>query len=185
MAPKGPTNDDWLNEAKPDIEARMAQYEGDQIEFAILSLVREPLPGLIDSLADNATSIAALSSRLDAIKPDWREFITFASNGEIFEGDGVLTTAEAAYGLTQERLDKSKVLESVTSLVETGIASDVIQQWQKLVTAQADLRMSIREEQQSKQSDQDKATARRCDFGSRMQNFARKVKAREMSSAAA
>ena len=37
---QGPITGDWLAQATPDIQARMAQYEESQIEFAILSLVK-------------------------------------------------------------------------------------------------------------------------------------------------
>lgn len=166
---------DWLSQAKPDIEARMAQYEEGQIEFAILSLVRDPLLDLIPRLAENIHSIARLSVRLDLVKPDWRDFET---SSRCCDSTGMLTTSDPLYGLTPEELDRAGVPPAIGSLCESDAAEDIVAQRQQLVTDQARLRLSIRDEQQSNQADQERAAARRCDYGAMMQDYVRKVKAK-------
>ena len=169
----GAFEDDWLNQAKPDIEARMAQSEECQIEFAILSLVRDPLLDLIPRLADNAKNIASLSARLDALKPDWWEFDMPSHTGE---SSTVLTAPDSVYGVTQEVFHRATISEETTRLCESEAVEDIITQRQQFVTAQARLRWSIKDEQQSIQSDEERVMARKCDYGARMQNFVRKIK---------
>lgn len=174
----GAFENEWLGQAKPDIEARMAQYEEGQIEFAILSLIRDPLMELIPRLAENVKGIAALSARLDTVQPDWQSFETSPAIGE---ATGVLTTADPSYGLTQEDIDKASIPETVAKLCISEIVQDIVNERQHLVTAQAGLRMSIRDEQQSNQSDDERAAARSCDYGACMPNFVRKVRVKRKS----
>ena len=167
---------DWLAQAKPDITTRMAQYEEGQIEFAILSLVRDPLLNLIPMLAENVRSIAELSARLDVVKPDWRDFETTPVNGG---STGLLTASNAFHGLSQKELDQVEIPEVISKLCQSNTADDLLARRQQLATAQAGLRLSVRDEQQSNQLDEDRACARKCDYGARMQNFVRKVKMKQ------
>lgn len=168
----GAFEDDWLSQAKPDIEARMAQYEEGQIEFAILSLVRDPLLDLVPRLAENIKSIAGLSARLDLIKQDWRDFDT-SVNGNF---TGLLTAFDPTYALTPKHIDQADLPMTIARLCESDAVEDIITQRQQLVTDQARLRLWIKDEQQSNQSDEERAAARRCDYGAMMQNFVRMVK---------
>ena len=173
--PAGGFQNDWLSLAKPDIEARMAQYEEFQIEFAILGLVQDPLLELTTALATNVKSIACLSARLDEIKPDWKDFDLASINGK---NTGVVLVSNRLYGLTQEILDHAKIPLEIEMLSASDNAEDLITQRQKLMSAQTTLRMSIVEEQQLNQADELKAAARRYDYGARMQDFVRKVEAK-------
>lgn len=178
----GSVQSDWLSQAKPDIEARMAQYEEGQIEFAILSLVRDPLLETIPALAKNVKAINALSIRLDIVKPGWKDFVDSSTNGEIAGTDSLIGNTNLAYGLTQEMLDQAEPSQAVMALCLSDIASDILGHREQLVTTQAGLRMSIREEMQSNQSDEERAAARTCDYGARMQRFVRKMRVRQQSS---
>lgn len=151
----------------------MAQYEEYQIEFAILSLVRDPLVDLITRLAKNVRSIARLSARLDAIKPDWKDFDMASFNGE---PAAVTVMPNQTYGLTQEVLDRAITPLEIEKLCDSNKVEELIAQRQNLISDQTSLRMSIIEEQQSSQADEGKAAARRYDYGARMQDFIRKVK---------
>ena len=172
----GSFKDDWLSQAKPDIEARMAQYEEFQIEFAILSLICNPLIKLIAKLAENIKSIASLTTRLDAVKSDWRDFDMPSVNGE---SETVLTGPDAIYEVMKHDLELAKVSEHVARLCQSEIVEDIIAQRQQLISQQAGIRLSIRDEQQSNKSDEERAAARRCDYGARMQDFVRRVKTRK------
>ena len=174
----GAFEDDWLGQAKPDIEARMAQYEEGQIEFSILSLVRDPLLDLVPKLAENIKSIAELSARLDLIKQDWREFETSSINRQF---TGLLAASDSTYELTPQQFDRADLPIAIAKLCKSDVVEDVMTQRQQLVTDQARLRLWIRDEQQSNQSDEERAAARRCDYGAMMQNFVRKVKAKRKS----
>lgn len=177
----GSVRGDWLSQAKPDIEARMAQYEEGQIEFAILSLVGDPLLEMIPALAKNVKGINALSTRLDIVKPGWKDFIDSSTNGEITDTDSFISSLNLAYGLSQEILDRAEPSQAVMDLCHSDVASDILGHREHLITTQAGLRMSIREEIQSNQSDEERAAARTCDYGARMQNFVRKMKVKKQS----
>ena len=156
----------------------MAQYEEGHIEFAILSLVRDPLLEMVPALAENVKAINRLSTRLDMVKPGWKDFIDSSTDSEIAENS---SKPNLAYGLTQEILDHSEVSQTVTDLCYCNVASDILGHREKLIAMQAGLRMSIREEMQSNRLDEDKAAARTCDYGARMQNFVRKMKVKKQS----
>ena len=177
----GSVQDDWVSQAKPDIETRMAQYEEGHIEFAILSLVRDPLLEMIPALVDNVKGINVLSNRLDVIEPGWKDFIDSSSNGEIAGTNSFISDPSSAYGLTQEMLNHAEPSQAVTDLCHSDVASDILAHREQLITMQAGLRVSIREEMQSNQSDEERAAARTCDYGARMQNFVRKMRVKKQS----
>ena len=151
----------------------MAQYEEGQLEFSILSLARNPLLNLIPKLAENVKSISGLSARLDELKPDWREFDIASINDE---SSSLLDASDAGYGLTQESTDRAELPEDVARLCASEVVEDIIAKRQQLRTAQAELRFCIKEEQQAIRSDEERAAARKCDYGARMQEFVRRVK---------
>ena len=177
----GSVQRDWLSQAKPDIEARMAQYEEGQIEFAILSLVRDPLLEMVPALAENVKAINQLSTRLDMVKPGWKDFIDSSTDSAILENYNLISKPNLAYGLTQEMLDHSEASQIVTDLCYCNVASEILRHREQLITMQAGLRMSIREEMQSNRSDEEKAAARTCDYGARMQNFVRRMMLKKQS----
>ena len=151
----------------------MAQYEEGQIEFAILSLVQDPLFNLVPALAENVKSITALSARLD--------FMTSSSNGHAVTSEDVLSGVDLNYCLTQEDLNRAKLPEKVVDLCLSDVAQDIVVHRQQLITAQAALRMSIKEELQLNVSDEERTAARSCDYGAMMQSFVRKVMAKKQT----
>ena len=72
--------------------------------------------------------------------------------------------------------DQAGLPQAVIDLCNGSIASDILTHREQLITMQTDLRMSVREEMQSNQSDEDRAVARACDYGARMQNFVPNVR---------
>lgn len=163
----------------------MAQYEEGQIEFAILSLVRDPLLNHVSSLAQNMKSIAALSAQLDRVKPDWQDSTAGPTNGHVREPEGLLSCPDLAYHLTQEEINQAKLPEKVVDLCLNNVASVIIEHRQELLTNQAELRMSIKEEMQSNISDEERAAARSCDYGASMQGFVRKLRLKKQAEQAA
>lgn len=154
--------ENWIRQVKPDIMARMARYEEGQIEFSILSLVREPLSELTLSLAQNVKSLNLLSERLDVLQADGKDF---AANGKGQPADLTVVGPEPELGLTQQMIDQSSYLSFVEESISSDVPSVLIELQQKLLTAQAGLRASIKEEQQAIFSDQERATSRRFDYG--------------------
>ena len=178
----GSVQGDWLSQAKPDIEARMAQYEEGQIEFAILSLVRDPLLDMIPALAENVKAISALSSRLDVINPGWEDLSDSSMKNETVGRNNSRVDAGLTYGITQRMLDQAQPSQAVIDLCHGSKVPEILALYKQLNTAQGNLRMSIREEMQSNQSDEERAAARTCDYGARMQNFVRKMKVKRQAS---
>ncbi|MCJ1429256.1 hypothetical protein MMC29_007169 [Sticta canariensis] len=152
-------NQDWVSQAKPEIEARMAQYEEGQIEFSILGLVKEPLPGFISNLAMNVKSLTEVSESLKLLKPDWRDFIE-----DSVIADHVVTGPDSIYGLTHELIERSQVPRALRDVLLQNIAADIMEWRQKLVLEQTGLRASIIQEQQSSRSDQERAASRRHEY---------------------
>lgn len=143
----------------------MAKYEEGQIEFAILGLVKEPLPGFISALARNVKSLGEVIKRLDALKPDWRDFIESSVDVDHVVADHVVTGPDSIYELTQELIEGSQLPQPLENVLLHGIAAEVMECRQKLVLEQTGLRASIIEEQQSIRSDQERAVSRQHDYG--------------------
>lgn len=142
----------------------MAQYEEGQIEFAILSLVKEPLSGFIFDLARNVKCLGEVTKRLDSLKPDWRDFIESSSNVDHVLTENVVTGPDSIYELTHELIERSQLPQPLED-VFLHDATDIMEFREKLVLEQTGLRASIIEEQQSNRSDQERAASRRHDYG--------------------
>ncbi len=143
----------------------MAEYEGGQIEFAILSLVRDPLISHVAALAVNIKSIIALERRLDYVKPDWRNSVANYTMSEGALTNGILTSPDPEYELCQAMLDQVAILPSIEGALQCEAVSEIIVDRQQLVAEQAHLRLAIKEEQQSQRSDEERAASRRHDHG--------------------
>ncbi|KAL8738922.1 MAG: hypothetical protein Q9181_000374 [Wetmoreana brouardii] len=162
----GPINSsDWVMQVAPELESRMSQYEDGQIEFAILALVKEPLTTLVAALAENVKSIVSASQRLGQLKSDWEYFLADQSDGDSpAEQDVILGPCE------QYRLDHEEIIRAVLGAafkvqLETKEVSNLLALRQDLITAQARLRASIKDEAMAVQADNQKAASRRNDKG--------------------
>lgn len=160
--------DDWIYQAKPDIQARMGQYEEGQIEFSILSLVKEPIGEIVATLAKNVKSIIAITIRLNDSRADWKDFIM---KGEGFDEDFIIAGPDSAYGLSHEMIEQTKLPSPVEEALLTNVVSVLVELRQKLVAEQAGLRASIKDEQQCIQFDQERAASRRYDYGRVVQSL--------------
>ena len=170
-------NDDWLRQATPDIEARMAAYEEGQVEFAILGLVKEPLLNLIPSLAENIKALSVTTQRLDEIMPDWRDFVTDGTDAEPYYH---INGPDAAYNLDQASIDRAALSSATREKIDGEAISPLMTYRQQLITDQASLRASIKEEQQSIQMDQQRAMDRRQDPGRVVQELLRRLASKKI-----
>lgn len=154
--------DDWLDLAKPDILTRMNEYEEDQIEFSILSLVKDPLPGHVDKLAGNVKHLQAVNKRMMSLKEE------SSSNPETGATDSIdentVWGPDPSFCLTQETLDDTELPINLKEVYKTCSADEINQHRQRLSEEQRDLRAIIRDEQQTQQADEDYATGRRYDY---------------------
>ncbi len=172
---------DWLEQAAPDIQARMAQYEESQIEFAILSLVKDPVIDLLSVLAENVRGIIATQSRLDEIKPDWRSFTTDATNERDQRTmENVLTGPDTGLLLTDEQIFLASTEKDVAIRLQTCQPTEALTIRKELIETQQGLKLALQDEIQSRHMEDEKAGTRTHDFGAKMQRFARKVRAKEV-----
>lgn len=159
---------DWLGLAKPDILARMTEYEEDQIEFSILSLVKDPLLGLIDQFAVNVRSLEIVNGRIAAMedKMDSETAAVNISEENVTLGpDESYSLIDGSYPLTRDAIDKADIPVSQKEIYETCPVDELKQHRQSLSNAQQVIRATFREEERSQQADEEYAASRQYDYG--------------------
>ncbi|KAL1619547.1 hypothetical protein SLS56_010041 [Neofusicoccum ribis] len=161
---------DWLEVVAPNLEARMAQYEEGQIEFGLLSLVRDPLLDHRQHLAENIKLIRACEDRLTQVSPDWDAF-AITEDGA---GDSVLTGPSSEYSLTIADILQANIPTATQRRINADDdITTLIDLRQKAVTDQAGLRAAIRDEEMTAAADREKAESRRHDYGPAIQTWLR------------
>lgn len=130
----------------------MAAYEEDQIEFSILGLVRDPLPDLVTELAVNVKGLEVLHERAPTLQ------------SEALMGDTVLGP-DPSLALTRASIDAAVIPADVLNVYRTCPESQLSEHQQTAHRLQGELRARIREEQQSRRSDDEYAAGRRYDYG--------------------
>jgi ubiquitin carboxyl-terminal hydrolase L5 len=146
--------------ARPLIEERMQQYEGNQIQFNLLALCKSPLISIPLELAVNVKTLSAVENQLSCLQSDWKQFI-----GES-ESDSVIHGPNSIYKLTQELLCSAQVPKTImTQLVNsTTTAQNLFQLRQELIAAQAALRAGMIDEELDIEQDNERALSRRNDY---------------------
>jgi len=158
---------------KPNIQSRMAQYEQGQIDFAILGLVKDPLIRLSDELASNVKGLQALSAHLDKTEPEWQAISNSLTDEDDAAIEGTLYGPNADYLLHEEAIANAAIpAETEQKLVNSALEA-LLHHRQNLMSAQKRLRVSIKEEQVSNRSDEEKAAERRHDYGPAVQAWLR------------
>ena len=147
-----------MAKAKPDIEARMTEYQEGQIEFAILSLVKDPLLSLIPTLAKNVKSLVAVTSYLET-QTDSTE------NLQSCEDRCCVTGPDPGCGITAEAIEQAKVLSKVESVIQNQAYTEALNLQKELCDSQAILRISTKDEIEAKRLEEQKANGRRYDYG--------------------
>ncbi|KAL4894350.1 ubiquitin carboxyl-terminal hydrolase [Aspergillus ambiguus] len=162
------TPDDWLELVKPNIITRMAEYEEGQIEFSILSLARDPLPGLVDQLARNVRSLETLNEHIASLNEP-------GANQGFADPllDSTLLGPDDSYELTRDQIDHAIVPPEEVHVYQQCSVEEAIQTRLQLASSQKPLRISIREEQQSRRADEDYAAGRRFDYGPAVRTWVR------------
>ena len=156
--------EDWVGQTKPVIEARMAEYEEEQTEFAILGLVKDPLESYSPRLASNVKTLVAVTDRLNELQPDWKQFTTDIGNSEATASASALTSFSPGYDLDEKSLGDAALIAGAKEKLRSDIIADLINYRQRLVADQAVIRASIKEEQQSNATDAEQAASWRFDY---------------------
>ena len=98
-------DDDWLQQVKPDLEARMNAYDDRTMEFAILSLVQDPLIRLKSLLAGNVRSLLALNSCLAQSGESWlipNRDVTIEAGDRLEFSNATIVGPDMDFGLTED-----------------------------------------------------------------------------------
>ena len=162
---------DWITEAKPDIETRMASNEEGAGDFVLMSLVQDPLVSLIPALASNVRGLSATAAFLNRITRRWSEFMC-TREGYYNSTTNLVRGPDPEYGLSQAAIDEACVPRSTTDALFQDDCGYTLRNHSDLIAVQAGIRASIKEEQAAKRSDEEKASGRRFDFGPLTQRLA-------------
>ncbi|KAL4805254.1 ubiquitin carboxyl-terminal hydrolase [Aspergillus unguis] len=159
---------DWLSLVKPDIQARMDEYEDDQIEFSILGLVRDPLPGLVEQLAANIKQLQTIKKTLSS-----RERESAVAHFMAPLHENTLLGPDDSYKVTAKLIDNAVIPVEKHEEYSRCSTDGLVQYCMDLGRAQLELRATIREEQQSQQTDEEYAAGRRYDYGPAIRTWLR------------
>jgi ubiquitin carboxyl-terminal hydrolase L5 len=153
-------DEDWMGLARPIIEERMRQYEGEQIQFSLLALCQSPLVTVKNDLSANICTIAAVEKQLQIVQSDWRQFVV----GEEF--DKALTGPDPSYRITPQSLEAAPIYSDVLSeIANSSIKTERLLELRKqLADSQTQLRTSFVEEATAIQEDDERAATRRHDY---------------------
>ena len=142
------------------LSARMAEYEEDQTEFALLSLVKDPLPQNRLELAENVKCMKLVDERLEELNRNNElsaEPIPRASNGT--------STSLTFYGLCEADVEQSIVSSDFTEILKlASSSSDLNHLKDDLKKTQSSLKSAILDETQAWSTDMEKASHRRHDY---------------------
>ncbi|KAE8414692.1 ubiquitin carboxyl-terminal hydrolase [Aspergillus pseudocaelatus] len=162
-------DEDWLGMVKPHLITRMTEYEEDQIEFSILSLVRDPLVDLIGKLAVNIKCLEMLNQRLTTQA-------SAVAHPELPLASSILENTilgpDKSFDMTRESIDQA-IVPVVLERYNLLSTQEIVEFKQKLCNEQQVLRAAIRDEQQTQRADDDYAAGRRYDYGPAIRTWLR------------
>jgi len=167
FGPCGPDN--WLDLITPFLAARMADYATGGIEFNMLAMVKDPLLERRRQLAANIKLLHRIETKLNSSRPDWKAFAGSSND----EGPAEHLVSESdVLGVTSNMIDSVELSAGHEKLLQVDDdATTLIELRQRVITNQAPLRASVRDEQQSLIDDQHEAADRRNDFGPVVQEW--------------
>jgi ubiquitin carboxyl-terminal hydrolase L5 len=159
LGPCGPDN--WLDLIIPMLQARM----GNDLQFNLLALIRDPYAAAIDRLAYNIRFHAAIESRLAYITEDWRAF------ADELPAD-FITYINETYGITDSILERTEVSQTDKARLQKYDEADgLLQLRRKNANEQETLRVTLVAEKASTEHDEEKAKDRRNDYGPLIQRW--------------
>lgn len=156
--------DDWLQIARPDIISRMAEYAEDQIEFSILSLAKDPMGGLVDQLASNVNDLTTVEKRIATLISESGN-MSSSDMDKSLDAAPVVREPDPSLDLTPEKLAQASPSDHSLQKCQTESLDELERYRHELIERQVELRASIRDEQQSRHTDEEYAAGRRHDYG--------------------
>jgi ubiquitin carboxyl-terminal hydrolase L5 len=151
---------DWVDVARPMIEERMREYEGDQIQFNLLALCKSPLLTMSSELAVNVRTLRAVEENLARLQPDWQAFI------EDSKSDSALHGSDQVHILAQEEVDAAQVPQEMQEKLgdPTLTAEQLFGIRHEITNSQNYFHATIIEEMAAIAQDNQRATNRRHDY---------------------
>lgn len=160
------TGGDWLEQVRSNLIDRMTGYAEDQIEFSVLSLVRDPILHHVEQLARNVKTLQSLRTRLSESQVEGVKRILGPD-----DFNSVLLDACPELALTEQ------CLEDVHLEAESGEGgsevNDLAERFVQLVRRQHDIRRSILEEMQDREDDCRFSEGKRHDYSDAIERWAR------------
>lgn len=157
------TSDEWLGRVKQNVKACMGPCEDGRIEFAMLSLVREPLLRHVQSLSSNIKAIQTISTHLDLLRHDGHNCAPRLHDST---SGSTLIGPDTGYEIDEECIDNAVINPTINHLIQAGDVVGLRTCRQQYVMDQIALRATVQEEQENKWHDQVKAMEKLHEYGS-------------------
>ena len=157
-------DEDWLSVVAPVLQTRMLEIAASEMEYNLVSLVKHPLLTYQADLAENIKSIQAVQTRLDAIKPEWRDFKEpqdDQANGE----EDFIDRMNVDYGISDFDIDESMIASSTQERLSLTCPQELKKLRNRLISAQVGMRRNISDERDAIADDERRARDRRHDYG--------------------
>lgn len=151
----------WMHVVAPAIQGRMLQFEGAEIEFSLLAVVRDPIVNDRKDLIGNVKLLQVIDHQLDTLHDVWRT-LEGAETGK-----DVVTGPSIEFSIAQSEIDRAEIPpEEAKEVGEQENFMPLIEYRQKIIEQQAIIRAAIRDGNSSEKDDDEKARHRRHDYGS-------------------
>jgi ubiquitin carboxyl-terminal hydrolase L5 len=99
--------------ARDNILQRIAQYEGDGIEYSLMSLCKSPLSTIQQELAGTIKSTLAVEQALSVVIPDWKAFVEVDETKQNID-------LNKSFGIPQHLIDNATLSESTSKKLSEG-----------------------------------------------------------------
>ncbi|KAL2752214.1 hypothetical protein ACRALDRAFT_1083741 [Sodiomyces alcalophilus JCM 7366] len=149
----------WVDVAKPFIEARMQQFEEGAVYFNVMALCRSPLATASTALAQTVRKFSLLSQRAEGDS----EFLSLAAKAEpppfVADDEGL-----CAFGLTPKDIEQVEVEPEFAARI-SGMtdAAELFAVYEELVTAQKMAMGEYKNEQTAMHMDEHRLRGRKMD----------------------
>ncbi|ROT42734.1 cysteine proteinase [Sodiomyces alkalinus F11] len=148
----------WVDVAKPFIEARMLQFEEGAVYFNVMALCRSPLATASTALAKTVRQLSLLSQRAEGNS----EFSSLAANAPppfVADEEGL-----HAFGLTSKVVEEAEVEPEFASRIkDVADAAELFTVYEELVTAQKMAMGEYKNEQAAMYTDEHRLRGRKMD----------------------
>ena len=163
---------DWTSVAKPQIEARILQYEENQLSFNLLALCQSPLAALSQAIARAMASLLYLHAKMST-SPTFTELVSAEEMPLNIEDE----THLEAYDLKRSDIDNAQVPDDLRErLLEQGFdASKAYSLHQELVIVVKATMGEYRAELMAIADDERRVKGRKKDYGPALHKWVKKL----------